>query len=67
VKTKGPFSVIISGFSIYHQNDGRKQELYSEIFELLKPGGLFLNLGHVSSSSEWISSLFEEYLYPLQI
>jgi tRNA (cmo5U34)-methyltransferase len=61
VKTKGSFSVIISGFSIHHQNDGRKQELYSEIFELLKSGGLFLNLEHVYSSSEWVSSLFDEY------
>jgi tRNA (cmo5U34)-methyltransferase len=61
VKPKGPFNVIISGFSIHHQNDGRKQELYSEIFELLKSGGLFLNLEHVSSSSEWVSSLFDEY------
>ena len=48
VKIAGPFDVIISGFSIHHQNDDRKQELYSEIFELLKSGGLFLNLEHVS-------------------
>lgn len=61
VKNKGPFSVIVSGFSIHHQNDCRKQELYSEIFELLKSGGMFLNLEHVSSSSEWVSSLFDEY------
>ena len=61
VKTEGPFNVIISGFSIHHQNDSRKRELYSEIYELLKSGGLFLNLEHVSSSSEWVSSLFDEY------
>ena len=60
-KTEGPFNVIISGFSIHHQNDSRKRELYSEIYELLKTGGLFLNLEHVSSSSEWVSSLFDEY------
>lgn len=61
VKAKGPFSVIISGFSIHHQTDERKRELYSEIFELLMPGGLFLNLENVSSSTKWVSSLFDEY------
>ncbi len=61
VKAKGPFSVIISGFSIHHQTDERKQKLYSEIFNLLIPGGLFLNLENVSSSTKWVSSLFDEY------
>jgi ubiquinone/menaquinone biosynthesis C-methylase UbiE len=60
VKAKGPFSVIISGFSIHHQTDKRKQEIYSEIFELLMPGGLFLNLENVSSSTDWVSKLFDD-------
>lgn len=60
VKAKGPFSVIISGFSIHHQTDKRKQEIYSEIIELLMPGGLFLNLENVSSSTNWVSKLFDD-------
>lgn len=58
VKDKAPFSVIVSGFSVHHQSDERKKELYSEIFELLAPGGLFLNIEHVTSATEWVNSLF---------
>ncbi|CFY07357.1 Methyltransferase type 12 [Syntrophomonas zehnderi OL-4] len=60
VQAQGPFSVIISGFSIHHQTDERKQEIYAEIFELLTPGGLFLNLENVSSSTNWVSKLFDD-------
>jgi tRNA (cmo5U34)-methyltransferase len=55
------FSVVVSGFSIHHQSDERKRALYAEIFQLLEPGGVFLNLEHVSSATGWISSLFHEY------
>jgi tRNA (cmo5U34)-methyltransferase len=60
VEDKAPFSVIVSGFSIHHQTDERKKELYAEIFGLLEKGGLFLNIEHVSSPTEWVNSLFND-------
>jgi tRNA (cmo5U34)-methyltransferase len=61
VEKYGLFDVIVSGFSIHHQPNARKQEIYAEIYRLLKPGGLFLNLEHVASNSEWLGKVFDEY------
>jgi SAM-dependent methyltransferase len=54
------FDVIVSGYSIHHQTDGRKQTLYAELFNLLRPGGIFINIEHVSSHSAWGKEVFDE-------
>jgi tRNA (cmo5U34)-methyltransferase len=59
VRDLAPYDGIVSGFSIHHQRDTRKRELYGEIFELLRPGGVFLNLEHVESESPWAKSVHE--------
>jgi SAM-dependent methyltransferase len=57
----GPFDIVVSGFAIHHQHDERKRVLYSEIFDLLTPGGTFLNLEHVTSVSQDIEKLFDDF------
>jgi tRNA (cmo5U34)-methyltransferase len=55
-----PFDAIVSGYSIHHQPDSRKRELYADIYGLLKPGGVFINIEHVSSPSRWLEALGDE-------
>jgi len=56
-----PFDVVVSGFSIHHQPNDRKRAIYRDIFGLLRPGGIFLNIEHVASASTWGTERFDEY------
>ncbi len=62
VAGRAPFELVVSGYAIHHLADQRKRELYAEIFSLLKPGGLFVNVDHVKSATPWIKGIFDDYL-----
>lgn len=59
VSDAAPFDLIVSGYSIHHQTDERKQSLYAEIYRLLQPGGLFINIEHVAPATAWGESIWE--------
>src|SRR5450432_584525 len=55
-----PFDAIVSGYSIHHQPDPRKIEIYREVFGLLAPGGIFLNVEHALPASPWLAAVHDE-------
>ena len=61
IQAEAPFDAIVSGYSIHHQPDARKRQVYAEIFSLLKPDGWFINIEHVSSAAQLNIDLFEQH------
>jgi SAM-dependent methyltransferase len=54
-----PFDLVISGLAIHHLESRRKRELFGEAFDLLTPGGMFLNMDIVAVDGP-LQGLFEE-------
>jgi tRNA (cmo5U34)-methyltransferase len=60
--TLGTFDLVVSSFAIHHLAPARQRALYGEVFEMLRPGGRFVNAEHVASPTE---ELHREFLAAL--
>jgi SAM-dependent methyltransferase len=47
----GEFDLVVSSFAIHHLVPSRQRELYGEVFDCLRPGGVFANVEHVASTT----------------
>lgn len=54
----GDFDLVVTAYAIHHLDDARKRALYGELFALLRPGGLLLNLEHVASATPALHAEF---------
>jgi ubiquinone/menaquinone biosynthesis C-methylase UbiE len=64
------FDAIVSAFAIHHSPDDRKRIIYRQLFDLLAPGGIFINIEHVTPDTElgdemWVE-LFSEHVAAYQ-
>jgi tRNA (cmo5U34)-methyltransferase len=67
VAASAPFDAVVSGYSIHHQRDARKREVYSEIFSLLRPGGWFVNVEHIAPATGLVTEMFESHIIEARV
>lgn len=55
----GPFDAVVSALAIHHLSNEEKRALYRRIFDVLPPGGIFINAEQVAGRSARLQGLFE--------
>jgi tRNA (cmo5U34)-methyltransferase len=55
----GPYDAVVSAFAIHHLSQDQKRELFSRIYQVLAPGGIFVNAEQILGRTEWHQQFFE--------
>lgn len=55
------YDLVISGLSIHHLSDPDKQYLYQRIYNILSPGGMFVNADQVLGKTPNIDKLYRKH------
>ncbi len=53
---------VVSGFAIHHLTRDRQRALYASIYDVLAPGGVFINAEHTASNSPRHERMFYEHM-----
>lgn len=61
-RAQGGCDAIVSRYSIHHQPDQRKRAIYADIFNLLSPGGWFINIEHILPSATLATDLLNNHI-----
>jgi SAM-dependent methyltransferase len=54
----GTFDAVVSSMAIHHLEDDLKRALVSDVYEVLRPGGVFANFEHVASPTQRLHAAF---------
>ncbi len=55
---EGPFDLVISSLSIHHLADDEKRELCGRVHEVLRKGGLFINIDQIKGPTPALQELY---------
>lgn len=54
----GTYDLVISSLSIHHLDDSEKKILFQRIFDVLEPGGIFINCDQIRGENEFADKLY---------
>ena len=56
----GPFDAVVSALAIHHLSDADKRQLYGRAYEVLVPGGVFVNAEQVAGPTPAVERRYHE-------
>jgi tRNA (cmo5U34)-methyltransferase len=56
----GPFDAVVSALAIHHLEDDDKRVLFGRVYDVLRPGGVFVNAEQVAGPTPKLADLYKE-------